>query len=55
MTRDPAVSSLEDKAVAQIDAAVAVLIRLITEQVVREPAGVALAEEDHSHGVEDQE
>lgn len=52
MTRDPAISSHEDKANAQIDAAVAVLIRLIAEQVARELAGVALTEEDHSHGEE---
>lgn len=55
MTRDPALPFHDDKSTAQIDAAVGLLIRLIAEQVVRESAGVAHAEETSGHGEEHQD
>ena len=55
MTRDPALPFYDDKSTAQLDAAVALLIRLIAEQAAREMAVVAHAEETNSDGAEKQD
>jgi hypothetical protein len=55
MTRDPALPFHDDKDTAQLDAAVALLIRLIAGQAVRELAAVAHAKETNSDGAENQD
>lgn len=55
MTRDPGLPFHDDKTAAKLDAAVALLIRLIAEQAAREMAVVAHAEETNSDGAENQD
>lgn len=55
MTRDLALPVHDDKTAAKLDAAVALLIRLIAEQAAREMAVVAHAGETNSDGAENQD